>query len=444
MTKHVSNRALFAGAARLERKDAGGGAAGDLDLLVKNFESINKAFQEFKSKDAEQFAEFKKGFADVVRAEELKKISADIAEMQANYDKELLALKRVVPQNGTEQKTADQIEYDRRFRTWFRNGDTKDFTENELKDLQVKALSVGYDPSGGFTVLPEIDQAIDATLKIVSPFRQLASIRQIGTASYKRFVNIHGASSGWVGETDSRAATSTSQLKEIEIPVHEIYANAVASQSLLDDSFLNIEQWIADETNLEFAYQEAVAFLSGDGSKKPRGILSQTIAADTAGIAFGTVGYYATGAAGAFPTTAAGPPIVQGADCFHNVIGGLKPGYRANAQWLANRRTMATVRQIKDLHGNYIWQPGAQLGMPATLMGYPVADMEDMPDIAANAYAMAFGDWRRAYTIVDRMGTRVLRDPYTNKPNVIFYTTKRVGGAVTMSEAYKLLKFASS
>jgi HK97 family phage major capsid protein len=194
---------------------------------------------------------------------------------------------------------------------------------------------------------------------------------------------------------------------------------------------------------LEFAYQEGVAFISGTGLKKPTGILSQTIAADSANIAYGSVGYYATGTSGAFTTTSTSP-ITQGADCLHNVVYGLKPGYRANGQWLANRRTMAVVRQLKDGYANYLWQPGAVAGQPSTLMGYDVVDMEDMPDIAANSYSLAFGDWRRAYTIVDRIGTRVLRDPYTNKPNVLFYTTKRVGGAVTMHEAYKLLKFAAS
>ena len=442
MSIHVDPRRVTDGAARLERKDASGGN-GDMSVILDKFEGINRAFEEFKSKNDAAIAETKKGFSDVVRSDEVKRISDALADMQKAYDAEIVALKRAARPAGNEEKSADHVEYANAFNKWFRKGESRDFTENELRALEQKAMSVGSDPDGGFTVLPEIDQAIDATIKLVSPMRQVASVRQIGTASYKRFVNIHGTTSGWVGESDGRSATTTPSLKEVEIPVNEIYATATATQSLLDDSFINIEQWLADEVQLEFAYQEGVAFISGTGNKKPTGILSQTIAADSANIAYGSVGYYATGTSGAFTTTSTSP-ITQGADCLHNVVYGLKAGYRANGQWLANRRTMAVVRQLKDGYANYLWQPGAVAGQPSTLMGYEVVDMEDMPDIAANSYSLAFGDWRRAYTIVDRIGTRVLRDPYTSKPNVLFYTTKRVGGAVTMHEAYKLLKFAAS
>lgn len=442
MTIHTSNRALLAGSSRLERKDGSGGN-GDMSVILNKFEAINRAFEEFKSKNDAAIAETKKGFSDVVRAEEVKRISDAMSEMQKAYDAEIVALKRAARPAGQEEKSAEQVEYKAAFDRWFRKGESRDFTENDLRVLERKALSVGSDPDGGFTVLPEIDQAIDATIKIVSPFRSLATVRSIGTASYKRFVNLHGTTSGWVGESEARTSTTTPTLKEVEIPVMEIYASPTATQSLLDDSFVNIESWLAEEVALEFAYQEGVAFISGSGLKKPTGILSQTIAADTANLAYGSVGYYATGTSGAF-TAPSTSPITQGADCLHSVIYGLKPGYRPSASWIANRRTIAEVRKLKDGYANYLWQPGAVAGEPATLMGYPLVDMEDMPDIAANSYSMAFGDWRRSYTIVDRIGTRVLRDPYSSKPNVIFYTTKRVGGAVTMHEAYKLLKFAAS
>jgi HK97 family phage major capsid protein len=437
MTMHVSNRALLAGAPRLERKDADGGNA-DLGLLTKSFEAINKAFTEFKEKNDASITEVKKGFDDVVRKEQVDKISAAIADMQKTYDQEILALKRAKTAAGGEEKTPDQIEHKKGFERWFRKGESRDFTENDLRDLEKKALSVASDPDGGFTVLPEIDRAIDERLKLVSPMRQYASVRQIGTASYKRFVNLHGATSGWVGESDSRTSTSTPTLKEIEIPVHEIYAMPVASQSLLDDSFVNIEQWLAAEVEQEFAYQEGVAFISGTGLKKPTGILSQTIAADTAAdLAWGSVGYYVSGASGAFDATATFNGLID-------IIYGLKAAYRAGASFIANRRTWAGARKLKDTTGQYLWQPPVQAGAPSMMLGYAANDMEDMPDMAANSYSMAFGDWRKAYTIVDRIGTRVLRDPYTSKPNVLFYTTKRVGGQVTMHEAYKLLKFGTS
>lgn len=440
MSIHVDPKKVAVGASRLERKDDNGG---DLSIILNKFEGLNKAFEEFKSKNDAAIIEAKKGFNDVVRQDEIKRINEELAKMQAAYDAEIVALKRSARPAGDEVKSAEHVEYAKGFNQWFRKGESRDFTENELRALERKALSVGSDPDAGFTVLPEIDQAIDATIKIVSPMRQVASVRQIGTASYKRFINIHGTTSGWVGELDVRSSTSTPALKEVEIPVNEIAARPAASQSLLDDSFVNIEQWLAEEVALEFAQQEGIAFISGTGLKKPTGILSQTIASDSANLAYGSVGYYATGTSGAFTTTSTSP-ITQGADCLHNVVYGLKAGYRANGQWLLNRRTMAVVRQLKDGYANYLWQPGAVAGQPSTLMGYDVVDMEDMPDIAANSYSIAFGDWRRAYTIVDRIGTRVLRDPYSNKPNVEFYTTKRVGGAVTMHEAYKLLKFSAS
>jgi len=449
MTYHNSKARLLSSAVRLERKDAGGG-----DTIKETIDALARTFETFKEKNDGRINEVKKGFDDVVRKDELKRINTamDVLEdlkkefeaKSAAHEAEILALKRAPRGDGKGEKSPEAIEYKERFEKWFRKGESRDFTENDLRALEGKALSVGSDPDGGFTVLPEIDQAIDATIKLVSPMRQVATIRQIGTAAYKRFINIHGTTSGWVGEAEARTSTTTPQLKEVEIPVHEIYASPVATQSLLDDSFFNIESWLSEEVNLEFAYQEGVSFISGNGLKRPRGFLTETIAANSATETYGTIGYIATGASGAFASTAAGPPIVQGGDVFHDVVQALKSGYRANAQWLANRRTVAKVRQLKDLYANYIWQPGLQAGQPSSLVGYPVVDMEDMPDIASNSYSIAFGDWKRAYTIVDRIGTRVLRDPYTSKPNVIFYTTKRVGGKTTMHEAIKLLKFAAS
>ena len=448
MTMHSGKSFLLSGAARIERKDAGG--AGNVNEVI---EQLARTFEEFKSKNDGRIAEVKKGFDDVVRRDELKRINdgldglealkKSIEAQKAEHDAEILAIKRGARGDGKADQTPDQVEYKKRFETWFRKGESRDFTESDLRALEAKALSVGSDPDGGFTVLPEIDQMIDQTIKLVSPMRQVATIRKTGNASYKRFINIHGTASGWVGEAESRTSTTTPQLKEVEIPVHEIYASPVATQSLLDDSFVNIEQWLADEVDLEFAYQEGVAFISGNGVKRPRGFLTETIAADSANLAYGSIGYYATGTSGGFTPPSTGP-VVQGADALYNVIYGLKAAYRANAQWLANRRTVAVMRQLKDMYANYIWQPGLVAGQPSTLGGYPVVDMEDMPDIAANSYSVAFGDWKRAYTIVDRIGTRVLRDPYTSKPNVIFYTTKRVGGKTTMHEAIKLLKFGTS
>ena len=217
MSIHVDPKKVAVGASRLERKDDNGG---DLSIILNKFEGINKAFEEFKSKNDAAIIEAKKGFNDVVRQDQIKRINEDLAKMQAAYDAEIVALKRSARPAGDEEKSAEHVEYAKGFNQWFRKGESRDFTENELRALERKALSVGSDPDGGFTVLPEIDQAIDATIKIVSPMRQVASVRQIGTASYKRFINIHGTTSGWVGESDGRSATTTPSLKEVEIPVN--------------------------------------------------------------------------------------------------------------------------------------------------------------------------------------------------------------------------------
>ena len=209
-----------------------------------------------------------------------------------------------------------------------------------------------------------------------------------------------------------------------------------ATQTLLDDSQVDIEQWLADEVQIVFAEQEGAAFVNGDGTNKPTGFLHYTAVAD-ASWSWGNLGYIASGADGAFASS-------NPADALINLAYAPKQGYRANGRWVMNRKTESTVRKFKDTTGNYIWQPGLSAEQPATLFGYPVTEAEDMPDIASNSLSIAFGDFTRGYLVVDRVGVRVLRDPYSAKPYVLFYTTKRVGGGVQNFEAIKLMKFAAS
>ena len=212
---------------------------------------------------------------------------------------------------------------------------------------------------------------------------------------------------------------------------------------MLDDSFLNVEQWIANEASLVFAQKEAQAFISGDGVKKPKGFLAYSVVADSSW-AWGSVGYVPTGTSGGFTGPQAGPPLVQGADVIFDLVAALKYPYRPNASFAANRKTVAAMRKLKSLYGDYLWTPGLQAGQPSSFVGYPLVEMEDMPDIAANSYSVIFGDFRQFYRIVDRIGVRVLRDPFTSKPYVLFYTTKRVGGGIRNFEAAKILKFSVS
>jgi HK97 family phage major capsid protein len=245
-----------------------------------------------------------------------------------------------------------------------------------------------------------------------------------------------GPATGWVGETDARTETTSPTLAELTFPAMELYAMPAATATLLEDSAVNIDEWIASEVELTFAEQEGAAFVTGDGSNKPKGFLDFTTVANASWV-WGQIGHVATGVAGDF---AASDP----SDNLVDLVYALKAGYRQNGAFVMNRKTQAAVRKFKDSSGGYLWQPPAQAGGRASLMTFPVVEAEDMPDIAADSLSVAFGDFRRGYLIVDRQGVRVLRDPFTAKPYVLFYTTKRVGGGVQDFDAIKLLKFAAS
>jgi HK97 family phage major capsid protein len=279
-----------------------------------------------------------------------------------------------------------------------------------------------------------VEREVLRRLSAISPIRSIASVRVISGGHYKRAFSTTGAAAGWVGETAPRPQTAASTLAEMSYPAMELYAMPAATQTLLDDAIVDIGQWIADEVDTAFAEQEGAAFVVGDGVNKPKGFLAEDTV-DNGAWTWGKLGFVPTGAAGAFP--GANP-----SDVLISLIYAVKAGYRQNASFVMNRKTQAAIRKFKDAQGNYLWQPPASAGGPATLMGFPVVEAEDMPDIAANATALAFGDFRRGYLVVDRAGVRVLRDPYSAKPYVLFYTTKRVGGGVQDYDAIKLLKFA--
>jgi len=247
---------------------------------------------------------------------------------------------------------------------------------------------------------------------------------------------ITGPAVGWVGETDVRAETDAGQLAELQFPTMELYAMPAATQSLLEDSVVDIDQWIATEVEAAFAEQEGAAFVTGDGVNKPRGFLDYPTADETAW-SWGNIGYVATGNDGVLPASDASDVLID-------TVYALKAGYRQNATWVMNRKTQAAVRKLKDADGNYLWQPPAASGQAASLMGFNLVEAEDMPDIATDTMAMAFGDFQRGYLVVDRTGVSVLRDPYSAKPYVLFYTTKRVGGGVQDFDAIKLVKFGTA
>ena len=291
---------------------------------------------------------------------------------------------------------------------------------------------IGTDEDGGYAVPEELDRNILNLLKDEVVMRQEATVITVGGSDYKKLVNLGGTASGWVGETDTRSQTATSRLELIEPLMGEIYGNPQATQKMLDDAFFNVEAWINSELATEFAEQEEIAFTSGDGTKKPKGFLAYESTDETDKVrAFGKLQHIVSGEATAVT-----------ADAIIKLIYTLRKAHRTGAKFMMNNNSLFAIRLLKDSEGNYLWRPGLELGQPSSLAGYGIAENEQMPDIAADAKAIAFGNFKRGYTIVDRIGTRILRDPYTNKPFVGFYTTKRTGGMLVDSQAIKLLKIA--
>ncbi|MBO9715070.1 phage major capsid protein [Sphingomonas sp.] len=303
--------------------------------------------------------------------------------------------------------------------------------------IEMKAFDGTAGDHGGYAVPREIDALIDATLKSISPIRGIANVVKVGSAGYRKLVTSGGFESGWASETGARDETDTPVFNEIAPPMGELFANPAASQAMLDDAQFDVEGWLADEVAREFAAAEGAAFVNGNGTSKPKGFLQATVSASSdASRTFGQLQYIASGAAGAF---AANPE-----EKLIDLMQALRPPYRQGASWVMNSATLAKIRKFKTTTGEFLWAPGLAAGQPATLLGYPVVEAEDMPDIAANSLSIAFGNFKAGYLIADRTETQVLRDPYSNKPYVHFYATKRVGGMVSNSEAIKLLKFAAS
>lgn len=303
-------------------------------------------------------------------------------------------------------------------------------------ELELKSFDGGTGTDGGFAVPREIDAQIDATLKTISPIRSIANVVRVGTAGYRKLVTSGGTPSGWVSEIAARPETDTPDFREIAPPMGELYANPAASQAMLDDAAFDVEAWLAGEIATEFARAEGAAFILGDGVNKPRGFLTGTPTTQSDALRpFGTLQYLPSGAAGGFPAT-------NPADRLIDLVQLLRAPYRQGAAWVMNSATLARIRKFKTSDGAFLWQPALAGGEPASLLGYPVVEAEDMPDIAADSFAIAFGNFRIGYLIAERRETTILRDPFSRKPFVHFYAVKRVGGAVMNSEAIKLMRFA--
>lgn len=323
-------------------------------------------------------------------------------------------------------------DYSRTFASYFRRGDGEETLRGanavgERATIQA-AMSVGDNSSGGYLAPVEWDRKIGEALRAVSPMRRLASVQATGVNAYSTLWNNEQWGSGWVGETAARPQTTNASLSPIVFASGEIYAMPATTQRLIDDAAINVEQWLSDSIRSEFARQEGIAFLSGDGSNKPAGFLTYVTGGANA----------ATHPGGVIETVTS----AIGADALIDFAFKLGAPYRQNATWLMSSLTAAAISKLKDSTGAFIWREGLVAGVPATLLGRPVEIDEGMAAPTAGNLAVAFGDFKAGYLINDRIGTRILRDPYTSKPYVLFYCTKRVGGGVLDPNAIKLLKVA--
>ena len=396
------------------------------------FEDFHRAFAAFRETNDERLAQLEQRMAsDVVTEEKLARIDSALDETKRRLDRTLLDQSR--PRLAFEAKQDDhsQREHKAAFRAYMRSGEAAG-----LKMLEEKAMSGGSGADGGYLVTPAAETDILRRMANISPIRAIASVREISTANYRKAFSMTGPATGWVAETDVRPQTTNQQIADMNFPAMELYAMPAATQNLLDDTIVDIEQWIASEVDVAFAEQEGAAFVNGNGTNKPTGFLAYT-KSTVAGWGWGKTAYLPTGVAGGFAAT-------NPSDTLVDLIYTLRAGYRQNASFVMNRKTQALIRKFKSTTGEYLWAPPATVGSPATLMNFPVVEAEDMPDVATDSFSIAFADFRRAYLVVARRGIRVLRDPSSANPYGLFYTTKRVGGGLQDFDAIKLLKFGTA
>lgn len=395
----------------------------DTATISALIEKQGEAFEAFKAEHNKALSDVRK---DVVQAEKVDRINDEVSKLQASIDEANLKLAAVLV-GGAQEEPKTNSAYTKAFDRFFRKGDEAGL-EAAIRDNPRAAMNVGTPEDGGYTAPTEWDRSIIDKLKTVSPMRQIATIQTISGNGFSKLYNDRATASGWVGETAARPQTTTAKFAEVKFNTGEIYANPAATQRLLDDSEISLENWLAGEVETEFAYQEGLAFISGNGTDKPKGLLTYT-----------TAGSHPWGAIPEVKTGKAAALSLEGLiDLVYDLPSERTPG----ARFALNRKTQGEIRKIKDGNGQFIWQPGLQSGQPATILGHPMTEMAAMPDIAANSVPIVFGDFS-GYLIIDRTGIRILRDPYTNKPFVQFYTTKRVGGGVTDPTLFRYHKVAA-
>jgi HK97 family phage major capsid protein len=418
-------------------------------------DKIATAFDEYKKTNDARIEAVKSGASTEALDAKLAKIDAHIdglGEVKSKLEKMETKLSRPGAMDGGRQEgeSKEAVEYRHAFLDWMRapnDHERQQKTAAAAKQLEAKnrdgretraTQTVTSTGSAGGFALPEIIERQIARLSVdISPIRQIATVRTVGSPDYKELFDVNGAGFEWLGETDTRNQTNAPDLAEVAPTFGMASAKPQASEESLDDLFFDVESWLVSSAAEAIALGEGAAFVSGNGTKKPTGFLAGPTPVTTADSsrAFGTLQYIASGQAAALPTSA---------DLFYDLVYGLRARYRNNAQWVTSKLVLAALRKYKDTSNQYLWQPALTAGQPATFMGYGITEAEDMPAVGAGAFPLAFGDFKEGYLIADRVGMRITRDEITAPGFVKFYVRKRVGGKLRNTQAIKLLKIAAS
>lgn len=418
--------------------------------LTGSINRIGEAFEAFKSANDERISALDKG-KDSLAAElnqKLAKIEADLStavkakseievEMKLQRERlEELEARKSGPGKTAAEKVKD--EYKTNFIDWMRAKGQSASLESKMEELGRKDVTIGTSASGGYAVPESISTQIGLLEQKYSPVRRLVKVVAVGTSDYKELIDINNASAGWIGETGSRTATNTPQLREVAPTFGELYAYPQASEWSLDDVFFNVDQWLADSVARQFAIQEGSAVISGNGTSKPTGMLntSPVTTADFASPLRAATAYQYI----ASPSTGSPAVATLTGDKLIDLQYTLNSAYRVNATWVMNSVTTGTVRKMKDTNGQYLWQPSLQAGQPDMLLGRPIETWEQLDDVGTNKYPIAFGDFKQAYVLADRTQLRITRDNVTNVGFVRFYIRRREGGKVLNNDALKWIK----
>ena len=428
--------------------------------VAEALDKIATAFDQYKKTNDERIEAVKSGKGTAEFDAKLARMDEyinSLSEVKTKLEKMETKLSRpgALGGGGEQRESAESVEYRNAFLDWVRapaDGERQQRAAAAQKALEAKAKAdaaatgrevrstqtvTSTGSAGGFALPEQIERQIARLSVDMSPIRQIATVRQVGTTDYKELFDVNGAAFEWVGEGDTRSQTNTPDLAEVAPTFGMASAKPQASEESLDDLFFDVEAWLIDSAAEAMAQGEGAAFVAGNGTKKPTGFLAgpTPVATADASRAFGTLQYIASGQAAALPTSI---------DVFFDLVYGLRARYRNNAQWVTNKLVLAALRKYKDSTGQYLWQPALTAGQPSTFLGYGITEAEDTPAVAANAFPLAFGDFKEGYLIADRVGTRITRDEITTPGFVKFYVRKRVGGKLRNTQAIKLLKIAAS